>query len=481
MASQETITISSGEEDNGFEIVQVTKGRNHNRQKISDGTLTQAESENKDKRSKDAAIAVSAFPTIAQVPTRARSADIPTSSFETSGLPGRPTSVPLNYKHATHVPTSLQHGPLDRSFLSPDVRSSTPTRRYSSHLSSPGISNPQQPYPTPTTISPSFRRCHIQDLTSNSNSFVAPVNGELALGAREKDLASAERNRQPTPEVVRAAGLEDPFNLVTRKRISNSEVGKTYQTGGKNSKSTKEAPSFAFEVTVKSLPQTTLTSSVQSVEGAGDNLNTNQAAEKASSESNLNDRSKKRQFHTAFSEPTMPQPRTRNRILWSTPAYQERNNEHSRTPPLKPTTELAETRDSPTKSASTVCQQPGTQVSRRAWTCKMYADLAQQLQKSFSFADFAQKHSRSEHEVFDLFSAVVHLPLLQKSSTGLSRVSPQGHQSVKAYRSLMKETKDALAKEGKREGKQPKKSTASINLSAENHVSRKGVAEMGSK
>ncbi len=111
----------------------------------------------------------------------------------------------------------------------------------------------------------------------------------------------------------------------------------------------------------------------------------------------------------------------------------------------------------------------------------MYADLAQQLQECFSFADFARKYSRPEHEVFDLFSAVVHLPLLQKSSTGVSRGSQQGHQSVKTYRTLFKETKTALAKEGKKEEKEPKKPTQSGKSDAGNQGSRKEVVKTPSK
>jgi hypothetical protein len=53
----------------------------------------------------------------------------------------------------------------------------------------------------------------------------------------------------------------------------------------------------------------------------------------------------------------------------------------------------------------------------------MYADLVQQLQENFPFADFAQQHGRRSSEVLEVFSAIVQLPLLRHSSDARSRIS----------------------------------------------------------
>ncbi len=480
MVSRDTITISSSEDDDDVKIVLVTKRPNHKRQKFSHSAHAQAESENKDESSRDAAHTVFGSSVIAKVPGRARSAGIASSSFEPLPVLGRPRSAPLDHNRAIHVPTSLQHSQPDSSFFRPHAKPSTPIRQSSSHLSCPASSTPQEAYPTPKTISSPSRRCrHFEDLTSNS--YVASSSGKPALGAGagEKNLAGVEQNRQATPEIVRARGLDNPFGLTTRTIFSNSGLGGTCATSRKNDRSMEEAPGHLSEIFVKPSPQTTLASSTQSAEGRSDKPNTTHVVDGC--ENNPSERPKKRKLHSLDAEPTIPQPRLRNRVLWSTPAYQEPSNNHSTTSPFEPTTELAADSISIRQSMSTVSQESRSQNSRKTWTCKMYADLAQQLQECFSFADFARKYSRPEHEVFDLFSAVVHLPLLQKSSTGVSRVSQQGHQRVKTYRTLFKETKTALAKEGKKEEKEPKKPTQSGKSDAGNQGSRKEVVKTPSK
>lgn len=480
MASRDTITISSSEEEDDVKIVLVTKRPNRKRQKFSCSAHTQAGPESKDESSRGATHTIFGSSAVAKGPGRARSADLPSSSFEPLPLLERPMSAPLDHKRAIHVPTSLQHGLLDSSFSGLDARPSTPIRQSSNHLSCPASSAPQEAYPTPKTISsPSCRRRHFEDLTSNS--YVASSSGQSALGAGagQKDSAVVKGNRPATPEFVHARGLDNPFDITTRTKFSNSGLGGPCSTSRKSGKSTAAAPGHLSEVSVKPLPQAKFPSSIQSAGGRSHKPNTKHVVEGC--DNNPSDRPKKRKLHSLDAEPTVPQRPIRNRILWSTPAYQEPNNDHSTPSPLDSTTELAANSNSIRHSMSTVSQESQLQNPRRTWTCKMYADLAQQLQESFSFADFARKYSRPEHEVFDLFSAVVHLPLLQKSSTGVSRGSQQGHQSVKTYRTLFKETKNALAKEGGKEGKEPKKTTLSVRSSAGNQGSRNEVVKTPSK
>lgn len=470
MASQDTITISSGEEDDDVQIIQVTKRDNRKRRKLSDSTHTQAGPENKDEKQRNTTIIVSGSSATSNIPARAKSADIPTSSFNPLPVPGRSSSAPQDRLHTHHLPLTSQHALPVTLFLNPHARPSTPIHQSSSHLSCPASSNPQKAYPTPETASQCLRHSQLKDLMSSS--LMVPERGIPALALGEVSTSN-EGNRQETPEVVRAIVLQDPFGQAKETPSLDSGVGKRMD---------EPAPEHRSKIIVKQLPRATIPSSVQSAEEGGDNPNTKDAADNASGENDPCVRSQKRKLHSLEVENTLPQPRIRNRILWSTPAFEEPNNNSSGSSPLNATTQLARNSEGIGQSASTISQEPGTHHTRKTWTCKMYADLAQQLQESFPFADFAKKYSRSEHEVFDLFSAVVHLPLLQKSSTGLARVSLQGHQSVKTYRTLVKETKKALAKKGKKEKKEPESATASLKLPAENdQVPKKAAAKTPSK
>ena len=465
MASQDTITISSGDEDDEVKIILVTTRQDCKRRKISDSAHAHAAPENKDEKSRDAVLRASESSPIAKLPGRATSTEILNSRFDTLPVPKRSTSAPQTQMHTTHVPTASQHTLSDTSFLGPGARPSTPNHQSSDHLGSPASSTPQQAYPTLRATSPSSRRHHFKALMSNSS--VSSERGILDFGAGEVSTVN-EGSRSDNFEVIRAAGLQEPFGPASRLIFSRSGVGKICQTGRKNGKSIEEAAlGQSSERVVTPSPQAKSASSIQPTEGGSENPNTKGAAGMASVE-NTRDRPKKRKLPLAADEATIPQPRLRNRILWSTPAFKEPDNTHSRPVPLNFTTELAADGNTPRQTTSTIAQEPGTQHTRKTWSCKMYADLAQRLQEHFPFADFAKKHKRSEHEVFDLFSAVVHLPLLQKSSTGLSRVWPSGHQSVKTYRSLIKETKTVLAKEGEKEEKDARKSTACLQSAAEN-------------
>ena len=70
----------------------------------------------------------------------------------------------------------------------------------------------------------------------------------------------------------------------------------------------------------------------------------------------------------------------------------------------------------------------------------MYADLVQQLQADFSFGAFADAHGRSRDEVFDVFSAVVQLPLLHHAASGRAHVSVAACKSrCKSFRTLQQD------------------------------------------
>ncbi|KAI9825080.1 MAG: hypothetical protein M1832_001400 [Thelocarpon impressellum] len=78
----------------------------------------------------------------------------------------------------------------------------------------------------------------------------------------------------------------------------------------------------------------------------------------------------------------------------------------------------------------------------------MYADLVQQLQESFHFSDFAEQYSRPRSEVFDVFSAVVQLPLLKHSGSRKPRVSSAARRErMKTFRSHEKDAKAAHREE----------------------------------
>ncbi|KAI9780550.1 MAG: hypothetical protein M1839_006668 [Geoglossum umbratile] len=86
---------------------------------------------------------------------------------------------------------------------------------------------------------------------------------------------------------------------------------------------------------------------------------------------------------------------------------------------------------------------PPPKKPRRPWNSKLFASLAQALQQSFSFEDFAAEHGRPVTEVLDVFSACVQLPLLAKSAEGLTKGGKKARKAVIEFQELMGEVRAA--------------------------------------
>ncbi|MCJ1253873.1 hypothetical protein MMC24_001687 [Lignoscripta atroalba] len=162
---------------------------------------------------------------------------------------------------------------------------------------------------------------------------------------------------------------------------------------------------------------------------------------------------------------------TRNHLLWSVPPYRGDEDPNISQPGSTPTPKVNLTTPSSINSAnatfsrtpfptqSVVLATPQCRATRKEpvskpWTCKQYADLVQEIQKTFPFSDFAKRHSKTERDVFDVFSAVVAMPLLNHSVAGLTRArGGVGRQRVKVYKTMVKEANKA-GKPEKIKGKQ---------------------------
>ena len=481
MATRQIITLSSGEDDDGVEIISVTKRRKRKRRKISHSTPALAQPGNKDGELRDTTITAPSSSAIAQSPTRARSADILTSSFDTLLVLDRSRSAPQDHIHTTQASTCPEQTLPETSLLEPCKRPCSPVHPTFGQLGCQSTSTLQQAYPKPQTIRASFGRHQIRNHLSNR--YVAPQSNIPGFRVRESGSRVDEKGRKSTPESICTSSLQDQLGRATgTEALLNPVLGNPWQVGRKNGNSTEGiAPGQSSEVFARPLHSNICTSRMPTTEGGRGSPSTKDAVDRARGPSSPNDRPGKRKLHSIDVEPPLPQPRPRNRILWSTPAFKESKNDHIGASPLNSATVLAGSSDAPSQSTTQASQEPEVQKPRRTWTCKIYADLAQQLQHSFPFAEFAKKHSRSQHEVFDLFSAVVHLPLLQKSSTGLSRVTPQGRNSVRSYRSLMKETKSELAKEGQKKARKARKPAVSLESPSENQGPKKAAVKTPSK
>lgn len=76
----------------------------------------------------------------------------------------------------------------------------------------------------------------------------------------------------------------------------------------------------------------------------------------------------------------------------------------------------------------------------RPWSGAVLSDMAQTLQYSFPFEQFSEKHGKPESDVFEVFSAMVQLPLCVYSEKGQSRVRMREfREKMKEYRQKMKE------------------------------------------
>ncbi|MCJ1225165.1 hypothetical protein MMC12_001814 [Toensbergia leucococca] len=100
------------------------------------------------------------------------------------------------------------------------------------------------------------------------------------------------------------------------------------------------------------------------------------------------------------SRPASPAPKN---LLWSTPAYTE---------------------------------PPAPQRSKKPWNCHQLACFAQNLEDNFPFQEFAAEHHKTLLEVYDVFSAVVQMPLLQFSARGRSRAG------LKEFAATMREFRE---------------------------------------
>ena len=113
----------------------------------------------------------------------------------------------------------------------------------------------------------------------------------------------------------------------------------------------------------------------------------------------------------------------------------------------------------------------------------MYADLAQEAENSFPFAQFAEKHSKSPREIRNVFSAIVTSPLLQHSAQGLDKVRGRvGQQRVRDYRTAEKETAKVNRQEAQKEAKEAKKAgSAKVTPKAGGSGKRNGDGEGSTK
>ncbi|KAI9854082.1 MAG: hypothetical protein M1824_000638 [Vezdaea acicularis] len=120
--------------------------------------------------------------------------------------------------------------------------------------------------------------------------------------------------------------------------------------------------------------------------------------------------------------------------LWEVPAYAE----PTRAPEelwisSKPAPSADIGLDTPQVPLSLVKKRPSAFTRRKRWSKAMYTDLALQLQQEFPFRAFAKKHGVSAKEVFDVFAAVVHIPLLEQSSY-TANLQSSGEERLKVFR-----------------------------------------------
>ncbi|KAI9873553.1 MAG: hypothetical protein M1830_000288 [Pleopsidium flavum] len=441
------VNISSEDEDGEVQIIAINKRHKRKRRKVLDSVRHQADVGNNEQNSSEAPLVGFGVATDGRIPQRARSADILSSKFTNKPAVGRSRSVPQEFTKTTSASSLLSQ--IAQRSASTGFTPSTPIYQSSSGLHVPATSSTKQTYPTSgTAASPNSGRQFVDFLSSSPP---GSEEGTISTAARGKALIFDGRTIcRASPEIVRAATLPNPFDRSIRTENSNSFTKRLMQVRKESSNSLAEqavTSRISRGLLTKPVP---LSSSIQGPDIEIVAPRIKDAVTITSSRSEHSSNSKKRKRHAATVEQTTPQSPVRNRVLWSIPAFKPAIQDQELLPQA-PTAKHTASSVNIEPSSPAASQEPTKPKPRKTWTSKMYADLAQQLQQCFPFADFARKHSRSEKEVFDVFSAVVQLPLLQKSSTGLSRVSPPGHQSMKAFKNLMKEAKSVLAQEKKKE------------------------------
>ncbi|KAI9832795.1 MAG: hypothetical protein M1819_004015 [Sarea resinae] len=149
-----------------------------------------------------------------------------------------------------------------------------------------------------------------------------------------------------------------------------------------------------------------------------------------------------------------PMPRSRNKVLWSTPAFD---------PSVDPLLNPNRIRQGTTPGLPGSAMRPPASQAAKPWTSRMYADLMVQTQQHFPFRQFADKYSIPISEVFDTFSAIVQMPILQHSEKGLQRlsakVSEKCKERVDTYKDLEKQVRETHLMEEKRDRLASRKAT----------------------
>lgn len=445
------MTIPSDDEDDDIQIISVSKRHRRKRRKPLESKKGGAElgvgGQNNSQALRQTSVTGIGLVATPKDTERARSAELPALTTNNEPAAERSRSVPQELTKSTPIPVTLPRRHIAESPTSKDISPSTPGHQSSSYLRDPAVSTGRQAYPTPKTSTNGG--CGLVKILSSSPLGDRTDTSSITAGGK---LPTSARQTPPQtpPGHVSSRVFPNPFARSKRPETSNPSTKKIAQArqGSLDSLIKRSDKSSASKEKAKPTPQKTASADIQQ-------RDIGNLTPRANGPSEHSSESKKRKWHSSFSEQTISQPPVRNRILWSIPAFKPMDKDLGE---LSPQNMIAKQPiDSTTTmglSTHAVPQEAKTPKTRKAWTSKMYADLAQQLQQCFPFAEFAKQHSRSENEVFDVFSAIVHLPLLQKSSLGLSRLSGSGHQSTKALKHLMKETKSALAQETEHQRKQ---------------------------
>ncbi|MCJ1362085.1 hypothetical protein MMC16_001187 [Acarospora aff. strigata] len=456
MSPKDIITIPSDDEDDDVQIISVTRRRRRKRRKTSHCTLEQAELRFNNQYHREAPSTFIGSASAERHSARARSADVQQSKSVAEPIAERARSAPQDTTNTGDRSASFHATLLAKWLPRHHSRLSTPPDQTISHMGSLASSNARQAYPTPETASsPVHCQYFVHVLPSSS---VAPERCNASIGVGRRFSDSGEEVTRGPPTIIAACHLSNPFRGAAGSKgdgpffAQGSEGGKI-SGGSLDKQGTSNQANLSPAKAVDNLmPQTAVATGTQQAGRGSSKATTTEVVNVSSGDINdnsigLNDRTRE-----PFPVPPMTlQPPVRNHILWSTPPFRPTIDDHNGLPlphVARPT--KCNTASIPLASADS--QSPRRRRSQKTWTCKMYADLAQQLQECFSFAEFAEKYSRSEHEVFELFSAVVQLPLLQRSSTGLSKVSPPSRRNVEIYKTLMKETRSVLAQQELKEG-----------------------------
>ncbi len=203
MASQDTITIVSEEEDDEIQFIFSTPRRRRKRRRLLHSIPRHVDLEGDGPSQNEVPPPVLESPHGNTSIERAKSADVPPDKSSVEPAAVRARSAPHGATNRANIPASFPHTQVAMSSASCDSKPFTPARRSSCHIEDPTSSATKRAYPTPVSAASSVRPHQSVDFFSSGSA--DPGTTATSATPVRKSLPLDRPTPQGSPQIIRAA------------------------------------------------------------------------------------------------------------------------------------------------------------------------------------------------------------------------------------------------------------------------------------